>query len=386
VERRFNDPKERIVNGSRKVLRQLFALSLLAGPLAAAVYTPTRYDDPAPNGCLPADCSLREAVIAANADEESNDTIRLSAGRYELTRAGAGEDDGLTGDLDLVGDVELEGPGARMTTIDANGLDRVLDFLPMEGGSAKVSGVSLVAGSVASLGGCVRLRFSGSVEMRETHVAQCTSDDSAVYVSIFASLNAFDSLIEGVNSSGLMFNQGNGILQNVTVANSASRPLNLVSDSNVYCDHCTLFGGPGSLDLIVTFNSTLQLANSILAGGNCGTANGGTIDSFGGNLESPGDTCSLDLGSDQTDVANPMLGPLADNGGATDTAHPLNGSPVIDNANDAFCLETDQRGAGRPDANCDAGAVEWDSFPAASPIFHDGFEQGNSGAWSLTVD
>jgi len=42
---------------------------LLLAPAAAraAGYTPTRTDDPPPDGCRPDDCSLREAVIAANA-------------------------------------------------------------------------------------------------------------------------------------------------------------------------------------------------------------------------------------------------------------------------------------------------------------------------------
>jgi len=67
-------------------------------------------------------------------------------------------------------------------------------------------------------------------------------------------------------------------------------------------------------------------------------------------------------------TAGPMLGPLADNGGPTDTMAPVADSPVID-AGDSFGLATDQRGdprpvefAGIPDAvggdGADIGAVE----------------------------
>jgi len=45
----------------------MLALLPGAGPAQAAFYSVTRFDDPAPNGCNAGDCSLREAIIAANA-------------------------------------------------------------------------------------------------------------------------------------------------------------------------------------------------------------------------------------------------------------------------------------------------------------------------------
>ena len=82
----------------------LAAVALLATASAASAvtYRPTRTDDPAPNGCKKNDCSLREAVIAANAN--GGGKIVLGPGkRYELTRKGAGENAALTGDLDVFG-------------------------------------------------------------------------------------------------------------------------------------------------------------------------------------------------------------------------------------------------------------------------------------------
>src|SRR3989304_4016322 len=69
----------------------LLGVALLApsSPAMAATFTVTRTDDPPPNGCAPADCSLREAIIAAN-DAVGADTITLTAGAYNLTIAGAG--------------------------------------------------------------------------------------------------------------------------------------------------------------------------------------------------------------------------------------------------------------------------------------------------------
>lgn len=65
----------------------LSSLALLA-PLTsvhAATITVTRTDDPVPDTCKPRDCSLREAVIAANATV-AHDTIVLGAQTYVLTR------------------------------------------------------------------------------------------------------------------------------------------------------------------------------------------------------------------------------------------------------------------------------------------------------------
>ncbi|MFQ6027764.1 MAG: choice-of-anchor Q domain-containing protein, partial [Dehalococcoidia bacterium] len=83
------------------------------------------------------DCSLREAIIAANTDAavgacpagNGTDLINLPAGTYKLTLAGAGENAAATGDLDITGDLIIDGAGRDATIIDGNGSvlgDRVL--------------------------------------------------------------------------------------------------------------------------------------------------------------------------------------------------------------------------------------------------------------------
>lgn len=68
---------------------------------------------------------------------------------------------------------------------------------------------------------------------------------------------------------------------------------------------------------------------------------------------------------------DPLLGPLQDNGGFTQTMQPEVGSPAIDAGNNATCEATDQRGAARPYGDyCDIGAVEF----LPDSIFADGFE------------
>jgi len=56
--------------------------------------------------------------------------------------------------------------------------------------------------------------------------------------------------------------------------------------------------------------------------------------------------------------ADAKLGPLASNGGPTQTHALLAGSSAIDAANDTLCPATDQRGINRQGAHCDIGAYE----------------------------
>lgn len=86
----------------------------------AATFAVTRFDDPPPDVC-DADCSLREAVIAANAAPGA-DTIELPAGSYSLTIGRTTETteatDGAQGDLDVTDTLNVQGIGGA-ATIDA---------------------------------------------------------------------------------------------------------------------------------------------------------------------------------------------------------------------------------------------------------------------------
>lgn len=114
----------------------------------------------------------------------------------------------------------------------------------------------------------------------------------------------------------------------------------------------------------VWVRGTLDYENTIIAnntgqGGNCviggpGDYRGkGTIGTNSNNLVGD-DTCSPDYSGD------PMLGPLADNGGPVQTQALLPGSPAIDVIPVGECtVSTDQRGRSRPlGAACDIGAFE----------------------------
>ena len=64
-------------------------------------------------------------------------------------------------------------------------------------------------------------------------------------------------------------------------------------------------------------------------------------------------TCGFTL------TADPLLGPLQDNGGPTLTHALSSSSPAIDSGDNTYCPSTDQRGVERSDGACDIGAYEY---------------------------
>ena len=105
-----------------------FALVGTPAPARAATLTVTRTDDPVPDGCKQGDCSLREAIIAANATPVA-ETITLDTTMYHLGLAGANEDASVTGDLDILGSLTLQGANTSQDTfVDGHSLDRVFDI------------------------------------------------------------------------------------------------------------------------------------------------------------------------------------------------------------------------------------------------------------------
>ena len=106
-------------------------------------------------------------------------------------------------------------------------------------------------------------------------------------------------------------------------------------------------------------NSLVQLNHSIIwgNGGNDCVFSQGDLTSMGYNIDGD-NSCLL---TDPTDLpaTDPLLGPLQNNGGPTET-HALSvGSPALDAIPSDACLATDQRGVARPQGpGCDIGAFE----------------------------
>ena len=144
----------------------------------------------------------------------------------------------------------------------------------------------------------------------------------------------------GDNGGGL-YNRGPATLRNVTLlSNSATDARtggNIFNDEAGLAIHNTIVANAG-------------------AGGNCVNSSG-FVTSLGHNLESS-NSCAFTAAGDITNT-DPLLAPLADNGGATWTHAPLPGSPVINAGDNTGAPPTDQRGVSRPQGDvCDIGSYE----------------------------
>ena len=121
----------------------LVALVLLAATTSrAAVYTVTQTTDsnfPNPD---PNILSLRLALSSAN-QHPGLDLIVIPEGTYTLTIAGSGDNTNLTGDLDILDPVIIQGAGPDKTIIDGNTIDRVFDVVPVPGKDFSVLMVNL---------------------------------------------------------------------------------------------------------------------------------------------------------------------------------------------------------------------------------------------------
>ena len=122
------------------------------------------------DGACNADCSLREAIVAANAAAGA-DSITLPAGTYTLTIANAGsanEDASAQGDLDINDALTISGAGAATTivqagTTNANGIDKVFSFNPIcsTAVSSSMSGVTVRFGRNTQPSGAADFSFTG---------------------------------------------------------------------------------------------------------------------------------------------------------------------------------------------------------------------------------
>ncbi len=132
------------------------------------------------------------------------------------------------------------------------------------------------------------------------------------------------------------------------------------------------FGSAAIGDRSVT-PGPVTLGNTLIQG-SCALP-AASVFSEGGNLESPGASCGLGAGAGDQENVTPAalaLGPLANNGGPTQTHALLPGSSAVDAGVTCPPPALDQRGVARPQgAGCDSGSFERESpapVPALAPL------------------
>ncbi len=158
-------------------------------------------------------------------------------------------------------------------------------------------------------------------------------------------------------------------MEQCTVAGNKANPVDgnysIYNDGTLTLRHCTVAGNlahDGSGAIRNDPGNSLTIENCILGGGNAGSTdlnNAGTLVRVGANLAEKAvvDTGAGTSSGPAVTITNPMLGPLASNGGPTETMALLAGSPAIDAAVGSTLL-IDQRGTLRPvDGDNMGGAV-----------------------------
>jgi hypothetical protein len=139
------------------------------------------------------------------------------------------------------------------------------------------------------------------------------------------------------------------------------------------------------------------LRNSIVAGNGAGGTGPDVFGAVDADFTLFGDAGGATITGANNDVgSDPLLGPLADNGGPTQTRLPLDGSPAIDSGDPAFAPPPaeDQRGAGFPRVDpvvgiVDKGAVETEGVVVVDvtslTIAPDPFAEGAASTLSITT-
>src|SRR3989338_8538023 len=377
----------------------MVAMFMFATPALAATFTVTKVAD-TNDGACDADCSLREAIGAANVLPGA-DVITVPAGTYTLSIVGAGEDLNATGDLDITGDLTINGAGDA-TIIDGGAIDRVLTIVL--GATVFIDSVTIQNGNPGAGAGAGGILNAGTLTLTNSTVTDNTGENFGGGISNSGTLSLTDTTVSdnilggtnlsggggGIFSSGTLtltrstvsgnstIGRGGGIYgadPTITITNgtiSGNTALNGGGIFNrfgtVIITHATIAGNTATDNGggIWNFGGTMTLANSIVSGNTAATPSddcAGSITSLGHNLA--GDASCAFAGAGDLNSTDPLLGPLADNGGPTMTHALLSGSPAIDAVPLAFCtVTTDQRGVPRPQGpECDIGAFEVEVCP-----------------------
>ena len=296
------------VRGGRLVVRALATLVALACVSGVAPDFAGAETYPVSNTA-----QFAEAVAKANANSGPN-TIKLAAGGYQP--------ESVVRLTNTSGTLTIEGPTTEAATFNGGGVEP----FPSEIFNIK-SGVSVIFKDVqATTAATEAINDFGKVEVESSTVGG--NSGPGILVEKEATATIRNSTISDGLQQGVIV-EGTASLFNSTVA----------------------FNSGGGIDN----KGTLNLTNTIVA------------DNLGGDCEGKANTTDHSLDSDgscgvEQSKVNPKLGPLAFNGGPTQTHALETGSPAIDAGDKAACPTVDQRGSTRPDVPgtaCDVGAYEF---------------------------
>jgi CSLREA domain-containing protein len=383
-----------------RILRFLLLIALVFSALMptttahAAGFAVTKTADTA-DGTCDADCSLREAIIAANA-AAGDDTITVPAGTYTLTIAGIGEDAAATGDLDLTSNITINGAGADSTIIQAgtlgvggppNGIDRVFHVTVYS--TVNIYSVTVRNGNTVGFGGGGIYQNNGILTITNSAFSGNSAWVGGGIYNNIGTLTVTNSTVSGNNSAngaGGIYNNGTLDITNSTFSGnsatggSAGGGIAIVSGTLTITNSTFSGNSADSGGGIYTNGGITTITNSTVSGNSAATGGGGIYQSLGtvtlrntivanstaggdcsGTVTDGGNNIVEDNTCGFTGGADPNLGALT---GSPAYFPLLSGSPAIDTGDDAVCAaapvsNTSQNGIPRPQgAHCDIGSYE----------------------------
>ena len=288
---------------TNKLLSLLGLLSLtfsLSLPAVGATFNVTKAVD-TDDGSCDADCSLREAIIAAN-NSPGADTVDIPPNTYALTRGGLSEDSASTGDLDILGDTVLNGQGINSTIIDGSGLgDRLIHII----GTIEVSLLSLTLknGIAESDNGGALYNDTAKVTLNSVNLDnnKTTNEGGLADKGVGGGLHNVAGTVELINcvvgnnvaninqtgrgdrGGGGIFNGNKGTMTLRGTIVSANRTTNVFGAGQIEVNAQVHVGG-GILNLGTLYVLDLSKIGGDDATGGNSSFNGGGIANFGGFL------------------------------------------------------------------------------------------------------
>ncbi|MBX3036343.1 MAG: right-handed parallel beta-helix repeat-containing protein [Anaerolineales bacterium] len=219
---------------------------------------------------------------------------------------------------------------------------------------------SVISNNSANYGGGIEFDSGTSMTIDKTTISGNTAPAGGGIVNVSGNLLTITNSTVANNTS-TQSPQPSGVLSlhsPVTIKNSTFTGNNHTSvgiQGHAIISNTTIAGNSGYGLEVYTYS--LSITNSILANnGNfdCAIQWGATVNTNQNNLIETNSGCGT-----SASTSDPLLGPLADNGGLTQTMALSVDSPAINAGNNTTCESTDQRGISRPqDVNCDMGAYE----------------------------
>jgi hypothetical protein len=366
-------------------------------------------------------CTLRAAIIKANHWPGGGITINLPAlptgGKYSLTIPPSGNDDETTGNLNIDQNMNIVGGGATNTVIEGNSVASIVGgVIVIIGVPVNLSGVSIQKGTANAGGGIV---VENALTLTNSSVSGNSASNGGGIYNKGGQLTIINSTVSSnlvVIEGGGIFNSGTLTIINSTISgnSSGSNGGGIHSGNNLTIINSTISGNSaaanggginnvGTLAIANSSTITQNLAdtdfNGIGTGGGIFNLSGSSLtfkntiianngeSAFAGSIVAVRGDCAGTLISQGFNIVstpnaqctiigpfsqvNPLLGPLQNNGGPTQTHALLNGSPAIDAGEIPNCTDnlgapiiTDQRGLHRPanggiSLRCDIGAFEF---------------------------